>query len=85
MKDLSLESLFGDELIDIDCPTCNTEFQVEFSAVMEDGSSVVCPNCKQEIVLNHDETTEKTLKDSSDALKEFNKSMNDLEKTFKKF
>lgn len=85
MTEMDLESLFGDEKLDIDCPQCQSKFSVRFKEVLTDGNIVQCSHCKVDIHLNHDETTQKTLTDSDKALKEFNKTMNKLEKTFKKF
>lgn len=85
MKDLTLENLFGDEEVEVDCPSCNKTFQVEFKKVLTPNSSVECANCGQEIVINHDETAEKSLKDADKSLNEFNKSFDKLEKAFKKF
>ncbi|MNW47239.1 hypothetical protein D3C74_245640 [compost metagenome] len=82
---LSMESLFGDEDIEIECPSCDVTFKVEFQKILEPGSIVVCSGCGQEIELNHDETTEKTLKDANKSLNEFNKSFDKMAKAFKKF
>lgn len=75
MRDLSLESLFGDGDLDVDCPACEKTFQIKFKEVMTSGSTVTCPSCNQDIVINHDETTEKTMKDGNKALKEFEKAL----------
>lgn len=85
MKDISFDDLFGDQEIDFECPECNETIQVEFSIISKDNAEIICPHCNVTIRMEHDETTEKTLRDSSEALKEFNKSLNDLEKSFKKF
>lgn len=78
MDKLDLNSFFGDQDIDVECPNCNHEFGVNFKIITVEGSSVQCPNCDTEIVFNHDETTKKTLKDTQKAIKDF-------EKTLKKF
>lgn len=84
MIDISFDSLFGDQEVEIDCSACGQTFQVPFKKVAEDGATVICPSCKTDIIIEHDDTTKKTLKDSSSELKQFNKSMKDLEKAMKK-
>lgn len=84
MNNLSLESLFGDADLAIDCPTCQQNFTFKFSQALTDGSVVQCTHCGESITLKHDETAQKTIDDSSKALNDFNKSMKDLERTFKK-
>lgn len=83
--EIDLETLFGDEDLDIDCPQCQSSFKVKFREVMTDGNTVQCPHCQVDIQLNHDETTKKTLSDVDKALGEFNRTLNKLGKTFKKF
>lgn len=83
MKDLTLESMFGDADLDAECPACQHEFTVKFSQVMNDRSIVQCPGCNQDIEFQHDDTTQKTLRDSNKALKDFNKSFSELERTLK--
>jgi len=85
MPKIDLESLFGDENLDIDCPQCQSSFSVKFKKIMVDGSVVKCPHCQVDIQLNHDETTKKTLSDADKALRKFDKSLKNLEKAFKKF
>lgn len=83
--DLDLESLFGNEDIEIDCPQCQSKFSVKFREIMTDGNIVQCPHCQVDIQLNHDETTKKTLSDVDHAFGEFNKSFKKFERTLKKF
>jgi len=85
MPKIDLESLFGGEEIDIDCPQCQSNFKVKFEEIMNDGSIVKCPHCQVDIQLNHDETTKKTLSDADKALRKFDKTLKNLEKAFKKF
>ncbi|WP_374718175.1 MJ0042-type zinc finger domain-containing protein [Neobacillus sp.] len=85
MKDISFDDLFGDQEIDLECPECNGTFQVEFAIISKDNAEVTCPHCNVTIRMEHDDTTKKTLRDSDRALKDFNKSLNDLERSFKKF
>ncbi|WFB60538.1 MJ0042-type zinc finger domain-containing protein [Paenibacillus sp. BR1-192] len=85
MRDLTISSLFGDADIDMECPSCNTTFKVKFQDVLEEGNSVICPGCNQEIRIEHDQTAKKSLEDGNESLHEFNKAFKDLEKTFKKF
>lgn len=81
----SLESLFGDDKIDIDCPQCQHRFKVKFKDVMKDGVVVNCPSCRTDIELQHDDTTKKTLHDAGRSAQNFDKSLEKLDKTFKKF
>ncbi|WP_442951508.1 MJ0042-type zinc finger domain-containing protein [Paenibacillus sp. GYB004] len=85
MPNTTLESLFGDEKIDIDCPQCQNRFKVKFKQVAKDGSIVSCPSCHTNIELRHDDTTKKTLTDADKASRDFEKTLNQLDKTFKKF
>ncbi len=85
MKKMSLESMFGDEKIDIDCPACSHNFSAKFKEVMGDKHIIKCPGCGQDIEINHDDTTKKTLTDSNKALGELDESLKKLERTFKKF
>lgn len=85
MTEFTLESLFGDEKIEVDCPSCDLEFYISFKDVMNDKSIVQCPGCRQDIEFVHDETTKNTLTNSDKALKKFDKSLKELNKTFKKF
>ena len=82
---INLETLFGDEALDVECPQCHSHFKIKFREVMKDGNVVQCPQCQVNIQLNHDETTKKTLTDTDKAIKEFNRTMDKLEKTLKKF
>jgi len=75
MSELSMESLFGDSEIDFECPSCNGEFEVLLQDVMDDGSIITCPHCNQEIRIDHDDTTKKTLHDGQKAINEFNKTI----------
>lgn len=81
----SLNKLFGDEKLSVNCPVCNHTFKVKFRQVTKDGSTIQCPACKTNIKLEHDSTTKKTLRDCEKATREFEKSLKDLEKAFKKF
>lgn len=83
MKNLSLESLFGDADLDMDCPACHQNFTFKFNHALTDGSVINCSHCGQEIKLVHDETTQKTIDDSSKALNDFNHTMRNFEKTLK--
>ncbi|MMZ65581.1 hypothetical protein D1872_279920 [compost metagenome] len=85
MVKLSLDDLFGDQEIDLECPTCNKEFQVMFSQISEDNSEIQCPNCNVVINMQHDETTKRTFHDSEQSLDEFKTTFSELEKSFKKF
>lgn len=78
MKKLTLESMFSDGELDANCPVCQHKFIVKFKDVVKDKSIVTCPECKQDIELIHEDTTKKTLKDSSKALKEFEKAFKKL-------
>ena len=79
----TLNKLFGKEPISIECPVCKHHFKVKLSEIINDKSIVQCPACKTDIELEHDQITKKTLKDSENAAKNFAKSLDDLEKTFK--
>jgi transposase-like protein len=81
----SLNKLFDDEKLPINCPVCSHNFNVKLREMTKDGSIVQCPACKTDIELQHDTTTKKTLRDIEKATKKFEKSLNDLEKAFKKF
>lgn len=72
-----LNSLYGNKKIKINCGNCNNFFEVPFKSVIKDESKVMCPTCNKEITVHHDETTKKTINDTSKALK-------DLERSFKK-
>lgn len=85
MKDITFDDLFGDQEIDFECPNCNEVFQVEFSMISKDNAEIQCLHCKTDIVVQHDETTKKTLNDSGKELKNYNKTFGNLEKAFKKF
>lgn len=84
MKELSLESLFGDADIDMECPGCQQHFTIKFNEVLNDQSTVDCPSCNQTIEIVHDDTTKETLSNSTKALGDFEKSLQNLEKSFKK-
>lgn len=85
MKDLSIENLFGDADLDMECPACQHNFTFKFNEVLSDRSIIICPQCQQEIEIVHDDTTKTTLANSTKALDDFNKSMKKLEQAFKKF
>lgn len=85
MTNNPLGRIFGDQQLDIDCPQCNASFHVKLKDVMQDRSVVRCPECKTDIKLIHDDTTKRTLRDSERAAKDFEKSLDDLERAFKNF
>ena len=80
MKKLNLNNVFGDETLDFECPACKHTFKVKFSNISKDGSLVTCPACNQDINVIHDETTKKTVRNISDGLEKFNKSLKRLNK-----
>ena len=85
MKDLDLNKMYGDQKVDIKCDACEKIFQVPFMAVVEDESSFVCPHCQSDNIINHDETTRKTLSDIKKSLDEYNKKIEKFNKEAKKF
>ena len=58
--------------IDVSCPECKREFQVNLRQV-QDGAQVTCPGCKRPI----------RLKNVGDDLTKLDKSMKDLERSLK--
>lgn len=78
MDTLDLNSIFGDEELDIKCSGCNHQFKVKFKLVMNDGDKVKCPSCSEDIAIVHDDETKKAISDSNQELKS-------LEDSFKNF
>lgn len=75
---LDIDSVFGDQTIDITCENCNYIFDVPFRELAEDQSIIVCPHCKAKIRITHNDETKKTLKDVNESLKELDKTLNSL-------
>ncbi|WP_273483598.1 hypothetical protein [Desulforamulus ruminis] len=72
---LSLESFFGDQKLDIKCPGCEHVFKLSFSDALQEGRFVPCPSCNSDIELIHDDVTKKTIADAEKAIKEFEKAL----------
>ncbi len=77
---LDMESVFGDQPLEMQCPGCEYQFTVKFKDVMKEGNQVICPGCNEPIQIKHDETTTKTLRDGEKALKEFEKTLKNFGK-----
>lgn len=74
---LDFTSLFGDAILDCDCPKCNSSISFKFSDV---GSIITCPNCKEEIQLNPADDFYENIDSASDALAEFEDVLNNFGK-----
>jgi len=85
MAKLTLESLFGNEYIDYNCPKCNHEIKIRFGEVLHDGNSIECPNCRVKIEFTHPQETKNAINNMSRALNDLEKSLKSLEKTLKRF
>lgn len=66
----------GKEPIEFECPKCGNKLKMTLDNASS-GKTVYCSSCKTEIRLSTDESVKKSI----DAV---NKSVKDLEKTFKK-
>lgn len=76
MSKVSFDSLFGNTKIDMKCPKCTYKLKITLNDI---GSTITCPNCSNSIYLQDDNKSVHTSKRNID------KSLKELEKTFKKF
>jgi predicted RNA-binding Zn-ribbon protein involved in translation (DUF1610 family) len=69
---------FNDQLIDAPCPLCGYELEIRIIDIRLE-SREFCPNCKATILLRDEEASTET------GLREVDRAMRDLEKTFRRF
>lgn len=77
MSKLDLDSVFGDQELNFQCPGCGHRFPVKFRELSREGNEVLCPSCRRSIVINHTAETRR-------GLQQVNKSLQDLERTLKR-
>lgn len=72
---LDFSSLFGDAELNHKCPKCDSDITFKLSDV---GSTIVCPRCNLKIQLDASDDYDKSVES-------VDKSLSDLEDTFKNF
>lgn len=71
-----VESLYGDQETEIDCPNCDRDFKVKLKSVIRNGSQIYCPHCQSAITVNHK-------LGSAEALASANRSLKGIERSIK--
>ena len=78
MSGLNVDSIFGSQELDSECPGCGHQIKVSFHDLAREGNEITCSGCHKPITIEHTPETAKGLKDA-------NKALRDLENTMKKF
>jgi hypothetical protein len=71
---MDITDLFKGQKLDVDCPACEKTFQAPAEKLLK-GGVITCLHCNEHIKVNADD----------DSMKETQKALNALEKTFKNF
>ena len=76
--DFNLANLLSDEDFDMPCENCNNDFAVQFKEIQEEGSVLICPHCKVEITITHDEGFQSEMESAQEALNELEDTLDNL-------
>lgn len=71
MSKINLDSLIGDEKVDMNCPGCGHKFKVKFKNISKSGSKVKCPKCRSNITVEQDNKTKRDFRETNKILKKF--------------